>query len=521
MISLTYFLKLKKKVFSNQEDLDNKSAEHKRISFNRDLLKSDLFCHLTYMSALATSKLPRNLLFDYAATLPYTSSRYFRKVHFLAKKLSYDYSEACRMVGETTKEPEAKAILLRMAGALASGEPEDVFLAREAYAMGETFGDEYERSVENLKKWTDAFVALILSASLIVVISAVSMLIFPMKPIYLITLTWFMLMSTVLGAWVMYRASPKEIKTHNLPQTSFGQRLGKSLFKFMVIPAAVILIFLMLTMKTDLGWSMLVMAIILLPTGFIVVWDDNRIDNLDSDIAGFLRSLGGVSKAIGTTVTEAVGRLDFGSLASLKKFVISLNSSLLIGIQPDLCWRRFVSNTGSEHINRSIQIFWDGVAVGGDPERVGSQSSKFAMKVALLRAKRKLVSANFSYTVMIIHGTISLLLVGIYQVLLNFSKLLETMSGSDVEGNKEMLTQLPTFQFFTDSNSQIGMLYMMVIAMLIVLTIVDAAAIKVVDGGHTLKFLFYLGIMLAISGMSLLIIPDMLKGIFSTLQMGS
>jgi archaellum biogenesis protein FlaJ (TadC family) len=61
-------------------------------------------------------------MFEYASRLNFTSSVYLRKVHFLAKRLNYDYSEACRMVGESTREAEPKAILLRMSGAMASGE---------------------------------------------------------------------------------------------------------------------------------------------------------------------------------------------------------------------------------------------------------------------------------------------------------------------------------------------------------------------------------------------------------------
>ena len=517
MTSLLYLLKLKGKALSKKAESSANGSSRGKFSFNKDLLKGDLFCHLTYMSAIATSKLPRNLLFEYAATLPYNSTRYIRKVHFLAKKLNYDYSEACRIVGEETQETEPKAILLRMANALSSGENEADFLAREAFALGETYGDEYERSIESLKKWTDAFVALILSSSLVVVISVVSMLIFPMNPTYITLLTWLMLMSTLLGAWIMYRASPKDIKTHSLAHTSRYQKVARDMFKYMVLPMGVIMLLLMLIIKPDLGWGMIVMAIIVLPTGLLMILDDRKIDQFDSDIAGFLRSLGGVTRAIGTTVTEALQRLDFRALGSLKKSAITLNSALLLGIKPDLCWQRFVGGTGSEHVNRSVQIFWDGIAVGGNAEKVGNQSSMFAMKIALLRAKRKLVSSNFSFTCIIIHGTIAVLLVGIYQVLVNFTSLLSNM-GDMEEGSIEAVSQLPTFQFLASGSASLNLLHVMVTIMLIMMTIVNAAAIKVVDGGNNLKFLFYLGILLAISGLSLLFVPEILKGVFGAIE---
>src|SRR4030043_486793 len=103
MTSLKYLLKLKGMGSSRQGEQGNKGRSNGKVSFNKDLLKGDLFCHLTYMAAIATSNLPRHLLFEYASSLPYSPSRYIRKVHFLAKKLNYDYSEACRTIGETIK----------------------------------------------------------------------------------------------------------------------------------------------------------------------------------------------------------------------------------------------------------------------------------------------------------------------------------------------------------------------------------------------------------------------------------
>jgi archaellum biogenesis protein FlaJ (TadC family) len=83
-----------------------KPAGNGKVPFDADFLPVDLFCQLSYLSSLATSNLPRNLLFEYAAKLPYTSSRYFLEINFMAKRLSYDYSEACKMVGNWTKEAE-------------------------------------------------------------------------------------------------------------------------------------------------------------------------------------------------------------------------------------------------------------------------------------------------------------------------------------------------------------------------------------------------------------------------------
>jgi archaeal flagellar protein FlaJ len=522
MISLKSLLKRSGKDSFKSKDAGMYGAAEEQIKPNTDLLKADLFCHLTYMSALATSDLPRAQMFEYASRLGFTSSVYLRKVHFLAKRLNYDYSEACRMVGETTREAEPKAILLRMSGAMASGENEAMFLKRESEVMGETYGDEYERQVDSLRKWTDAFVALIISASLVVVITVVSILIFPMQPSFIVTLTFLMLASTLLGVWVMYRAAPKEIKTHRLPQTSKAQEIAKKALFYVSIPLGVLAIPVLIIVNAGLGWSLVVAALVIAPPGILIWWDDKKIDRNDEDIAGFIRSLGGIAKVIGTTITEAVSRLDFGSLSSLKKPVSRLNNALRFGIRPELCWEKFVCESGSEQINRSVRIFWDGIAVGGDPGAVGNQSSMFAMKIALLRGKRKAVAAGFYYLCVTMHATMALLLVGIYQIMLSFSQAMQKMQGatSNAQG-MNAISQLPTFAFFANSGGQLQMLYTMSTAMLLMLTVVNPAAVKVVDGGHNYKYFYYLAIMMLITGLASIFVPGLVKGMFSGLTMGN
>lgn len=514
---LTSWQKLKKKVLSRSGNPDQQSSSNGKVPFNKDLLGVDLFCHLTYMSAIATSNIPRHLLFKNAAAQPYTSSRYLRDVCFLTENLNYDYSEACRMVGEATKEEQPRALLLRMANSLSSGENEADFLGHEAYVIGETYGDEYERNMENLKKWTDAYVALILSGALVVVICIVSMLIFPMDPKLIAALTSVMLLSVLAAGWIIYRASPKEIKTHALKYISREQEISRTLFRF-TVPIVLVVLPILLISQVPMGWIMILIGILILPVGFFMIVDDRKIDKKDYDICGFLRSLGGVSKAIGTTVNEALGRLDFNALHSLKKLARNLDGALSLSITPALCWQKFVGESGSEQVNRSVKIFQDAVSLGGDPEVIGTQSSQFAMKVALLRDKRKLVSSGFSYLCIVMHATIVILLVGIYEILVGFSNAIAEIGGIDT-GGVEGLVGLPAFQL-ASGDGQLNLLHSMSLAMIVVLTLVNGVTIKIVEGGNNYKALFYIGVTMVISGLCLVSVPGMVSSMFGALEVG-
>ena len=87
-------------------------ASSRKASVNEDLLGVDLFAQLAYMAAISESGVGRSQLFEYASHLPYTCSKYFKEVHFLAQHLHYDYAQACGVVGQGIKQEEMSKIIL-------------------------------------------------------------------------------------------------------------------------------------------------------------------------------------------------------------------------------------------------------------------------------------------------------------------------------------------------------------------------------------------------------------------------
>lgn len=470
---------------------------------DNEYLDLDLFSQMSYMAAISSAGLARSQIFKSAAQLPYYSSTYFRQVNFLVHQLSYDYPEACRVVGERTQEPTPRAILLRMAGTLSSGEPEQIFLSREAFVQGESYGNTYERNLQTLKTWSDAYISLTLSASLIIVVAVISMMIYPVQTSFVIILAGMAILSTVAGAWVLHRAAPKEIKTHSLPEISKGQTFARVMVK-LLIPTGLIICSILAFLGVNIGWILLIAAAFVLPPGLIIMWDDRKIDKHDDDIAGVIRSLGSVVKAVGTTVNHAVSSLDTRSAASLQAPIKRLNARLRTDISPQLSWEKFIGETGSEHVNRSLKIFRDAVDLGADPSAAGEQSSLYAMKITLLRAKRKLVSSGFTWLTMIMHAVTCGLMLFICGVLMVFSGAIESMGDLETGGGMP----LPTFGFFGDT-TQLDLFHTLVIIVILVFTVANAFAIRATDGGHHYKFLFHFGILAAMSGLALLLTPHL------------
>ena len=353
--------------------------------------------------------------------------------------------------------------------------------------------------------------ALIVSATLVIIIAVVSMMLYQVEALFLFGLSGLTAVVTGAGAWIIQRAVPKEPKTHSLPDCSREQRLARQAFKIF-LPLALIAGAIPLLIGWGLGWAMILTAVMVLPVGLLMVRDDTKIDKRDADIAPFLRSLGGVTKAIGSTVAEGLSRIDVRSTGSLAPHVRRLQIGLDSSIDPDLCWRRFVAETGSELIDRTVRVFWDGISKGGDPEEVGTRAAFFATKIAELRSKRQMVAATFGWLSMPMHAALIGLLVFIVNVMGMFSQALQSIQLSDSE-ESSIPASLGTVGSFAEGDMAI--LNGLVMMIIVVLTAANAFAVHAATGGHGHKLFYHLGVMMAITGGGLLVIPILANKIFS------
>ncbi len=481
-------------------------------SSNKDILGFDLFFQLSYMSTIAATGISRSLIFEYAAQLPCTCSRYFKDVHILTQHLNYDYAEACCRVAESAEEEEVKSLLLRLSASLIAGEREADFLAREAQVLAESYGNQYERGLESLKKWSDAYTALNVSAVLIVIVALISTLIYEMGTAIVMGLAGAMVLLNALGVWILYRVAPKEIKTHSLPGGPKEQHLSKFMFR-VLLPATVVVSSSFALGTVNLGWGLILASALLFPVGLVSVWNDRKINKRDEEIGTFLRTIGGVASAVGTTLTEALNKIDLRSMGSLEPPAKRLRTRLVSAIKPELSWGGFVAETGSELINRSVSMFTDAVGFGGEAEEAGLRSSLFAIKVALLRAKRRLVSSTFGGLSIAMHATMIWLLVFIAQIMSLFAGALQAAQPGNIPEGAPM----PTGGFFIFDFETLHLFDRLIVPIVVVFTVVNALAPKIVDGGHNYKILYYVGIMMAISGAGLLCVPKLVELLFGSI----
>lgn len=497
--------KIKQKLFKQGGQGKNRYGSKTMMSF-------DMFYQLSYMSTIASAGVPRDQIFERSAGLACSSAEYFKRVELARTRLKYDYARACRAVGEDLEEEEVKGLLLRFSSSLISGEPEADFLVREAKARAEDYENEYGRTLESLKMWTDAYVSLILSAVLVIIIGVVSTMIWKIETTLIVAMAFIAVATTAIGVWLIWLVSPKETTVLSWAGSN-EQKLAQKMFK-LVLPIAVVLGSILLLSGQNLGLALIIIAALVFPVGFIMSADDKKVARRDNEVGTFLRSLGSVCTALGTTVNSALGRLDLDAINVLRTSVKRLHTRLTAGIRSKLCWRIFVDETGSELANRSVGMFYDAIEVGGSAGQAGQQASFFASKIALLRARRRTVAYPFRWLCIAMHASVVLLLIFVTEVILAFASMV-----TKAQEAMPSVSGAPSVSAFASFNlSGLEVMHGMVLPLVLIFTVANSIVPSLAEGGSKYKILNNLGIMGAISGISLLLLPALADALFKSVS---
>jgi flagellar protein FlaJ len=264
----------------------------------------------------------------------------------------------------------------------------------------------------------------------------------------------------------------------------------------------------------NLGLALLAVAALVFPVGFIMNKDDRYISKRDDEVGVFLRSLGGVCTALGTTVNAAMDRLDLDAINVLRSSVKNLHTRLTAGIRSRLSWKRFIDETGSELANRSVGMFYDAIEVGGSAGQAGQHAASYASRIALLRAKRRTIAGPFRWLCLTMHTAVVIILVFITEVIVAFGGMVgEAENALPKTPGAPALSSLSSFNL-----SGLELMHQLVMPLVLIFTVANAIVPSLADGGSKYKILCNLGLTAAISGLCLLILPSMANALFASVS---
>ncbi len=479
----------------------------------------DLLDTVTYMASIATAKISRDKIFELASQQDGITAQYLKKIYLLVKNYGYEYTKASKTVAEEAHHPMLKGFLMRLSSALATGEEESKFLSSEVDRMVEVYTNKYENDVESLKKWTDAYSAILVSVSLIIAVFLISTMLFQIGDLYTTSILAGVLLCFIsfLGVYAIYRVSPYEKIVHSLSVKSKEQELAKKLSTF-ILPAVCIPPLLLLMLGVEPWLIFLVISALFAPIGVVGMIDSKKIEKADGDISAFLKSLGSTAGTTGATITTALERMDKKSVGCLEENVNRLYKRLVNGVNPRVCWYNFVGETGSELINKSTRVFLDAIELGGDPTRIGETVSKSSLGIALLRIKRKLVSTGFMNLSIPLHGAMCGVLMFIYRIMFSFNNAIADMMAkhSSEMGGAVSTGMTAGMGFNIGGSIDLSFIANFVIFVIFILTIADACASKYVAGGSNYKLCYYLSVMFFISAIIIFAVPIATDRIFTS-----
>ena len=476
----------------------------RKVSSDSSVVSFDLVSNLTYMAALATGGPERDVILEWTIKQDYKTVGFFRQVYLLSKRLGFEYARAFRLVAKKANTPSIKNLLLRFAGAISSGVSEADFLAEEAKVEREQYINSYHRGLEALAKWGDAYAAMLVSVSLVVVVAMMSTMLSNLGNTFVIMLTGATTIVSGFGVFIIYRIAPYEITTYQHRRGPKERQWAKRLF-YTVVPFG-FLLGAVVGFTQGFHFFLILLGASLLPSGIMAWLDNGKVNKRDQEVAPFLRSLGNVTASLGTTVGAALDKIDRRALGNLEPAIRRLQIRLRKQISPEKSWNAFRDEAGSELINRATRMFVDGVSLGGPPDRVGAISAEFGMDASLMRARRLGAAAPFAFLVIPLHFAMTALMVFVLEIMKAFNtRITEASAILEAQSEGSGLSLLPSLPVFQPQD--LGLLSILTMVALISMTISNSLTPKFALGGHALVAAFFGGITLLMTGFNLLLIP--------------
>ena len=495
-----------------------------KVTSDDGSLSFDLLGQLTHMSILSLAGVPRDWIFRSSGDMALGTGTFFLHVYRLVKSAGMEYSQALKLVAGITRAPSVKSLFLRFSAAISSGESERDFVDQERASLSERYENEYDRSVENLKKWTDAYAAILVSVTLIMVVSLVATMMSTMDVSFIAVMAGTVTMVAILGVYLIYRSAPVETFTHDGMRSMPRSRKLARIALFIGIPSGTLLGMVIGSRFGLFPGSAIFFVCVggsLLPSGLFAMKDDSDVRSLDSSLHTFFRTIGNIAGSIGSDLGKAVAHIDVESMGHLSSHVTRLRLRTSSGIPTEVCWDLFRDESGSELVNRSSRMLVEGVEAGAKPDSAGAACSEYAMTTSQLRAKRGLTSATFTFLTVPMHATMVFILVFVTEVLVRFNSKIQdatsqvsgyTGAGVTVPDGLSMPNGLSlggglSPDHFLLGAGNLGLANILILWVIIVLTVANGLAPKFASGGSNLKIAFHLSVTCLISGVVLAVVP--------------
>ncbi len=479
---------------------------------------ADLLFMMTYLASLGLASATRPEIFSYSANrTEYISARYIGKVDTLAKKWGYSYAESLSIVAERVDNIILRSMLNRYSNAIDSGVPDDEFLKNELSTVKTVFRSQIEQGLEMLKKWGDAYIAMLLSGTVIAVVMMISIAIYAPAGIQgTLNIAYGIILAiSVGGNALMYTSVPDDPKSHGLMTRSSKEQDTIRAMERIIVPLTLVAVIVMAVLGISAALIFLLIGILMAPLGIIGYIDDTNITLRDADFSTFIRSLGSVMGGQGTTAVYALGTIDRKSLPALEPLINSVYSKMNLGLDDKQIWGRFIGESGSNLIYKYLNIYLDTVTLGGPPDPIGTVVGSSVLEQTLLREKKDMHAKSFFVLLIPMHIAMIGIFVALYQIMVVLTGSVASMmaqfeanaaaAGGTSGGGMGAGSALGGMSLLSNFPEKEMMMFVVII--LTIITISNILAARIVGGGDRYMYYFYTAIFCTCTGLVLLLAP--------------
>ncbi len=406
--------------------------------------------------------------------------------------------------------------------------PDDDYLKNELSTVRSVYRSQVEQGLEMMTKWGDAYVAMLLSGTVIAVTLMISIAIYsPTGMETTLAMSYGIIFLICFGGNVlMYTSVPDDSKSHGLTTRASKEQQTIHAMERIIVPLAIIAVVVMLLLGVSAGLIFLLIGILMAPLGIIGFIDDSNITLRDNDFSTFIRSLGSIMGGQGTTAVYALQTIDNKSLVALEPLVNSVYSKMNLGLDDKQVWDKFIGESGSNLIYKYLNIYLDTVTLGGPPDAIGTVVGSSMLEQTLLREKKDMHARSFIILLVPMHVAMAGIFVVLYRIMVvltgsvsvmmaKFQNTTAAVTGGSAAtaGGVSAGSALGGMSMFTNFPEKEMGLY--VVICLTIITVSNIFAARIVGGGDRYMFYFYAALFCSLTGLVLLVAPILVNIFFS------
>ncbi len=411
--------------------------------------------------------------------------------------LGVDLSRSCELVRKEIKTVYLRDFLQRFAQIAKIGEDMITFLTKEYNSFMTMYSSEMERTLNRLKRFAEAYSA-ILSASVLIVL----ILVFT-------SMLWGsgieatgIAMPAIIGIYaifgfIFYMNSPSiRMVSKNYVDKDLKSTIRISRITWKVTLALnIFLVSMLIFERISFQIGILGVALSGLPSlliGYIGLKRSGKIGVIDERFPEFITMLTTSLSTTGASLTYAfreVTKLDFGKLTP---YVRRMSSRLDLGINKSVAWENLKKETSSELVGVHVDAISDANKLGAQAKLYGPLIVNSALFSLTLRRKVEETSAFMKGIVVPIHPILCAIIGLIMAILTQF---VQIFTQFEEQGLPLIFASVPS----------LAALNTYIYILIATLTFVNAIIIHEISGEQEFSLPFYLGLFIVTGWMTYLV----------------